>query len=308
MRILYAILGVCFCLGAQDEVTFRTGVSLVHVDAEATTVDGRLIDHLTAADFRILDEGKPQQITAFSAEEQPLDLILLFDVSGSMRAVVQDVALAAHEGLRELRPGDRVMVMVFNSHSWTLAPFTEDLNAVARTLESDLIHQRFGGGTLIQSAVDDAAIRLKSEKRNERRRAVLIVTDNMGMRTRREETVVRDYWEADAILSGLIIANPKYQAMNTISTIMGPQHLLLQAGMKGIADKTGGDAIKSNDPGRGFQDMMRRIRSRYSLYYALPQDKPGKPHTIRVELTGDAARKYPKSVVRARKGYQIPAV
>jgi VWFA-related protein len=307
MRTLLAILAFCLCSGAQDDVTFRAGVSLVHVDAEVTSADGRLLSGFKQADFRVLDDGKAQQIVNFSAEEQPLDLILLFDVSGSMRAVVGEVAGAAHQGLQELRPGDRVCVMAFNSHSWVLAAFTENLDAVTHTLEDDLMRQRFGGGTLIQAAVDDAANRLRSEKRSERRRAVLIVTDNMGTRTRREESVVRDFWEADAILSGLIISNPRYQTMNTVATIMGPQRLLMQAGMKGIADKTGGDAIKSDDPGRAFQDMMHRIRSRYSLYYPLPADKPGKPHTLRVELTGDAQKANPKAVVRARKGYVMPA-
>ena len=129
----------------------------------------------------------------------------------------------------------------------------------------------------------------------------MIVTDNMGTRTRREESVVRDFWEADAILSGLIISNPRYQTMNTVATIMGPQRLLMQAGMKGIADKTGGDAIKSDDPGRAFQDMMHRIRSRYSLYYPLPADKRGKPHTLRVELTGDAQKANPKAIVKSEQ-------
>lgn len=306
MRRLLALLAVCLSAAAQDDVTFRAGVSLVHVDAEVTTADGRLIDKLSAADFRVLDEGKPQKIVQFSTEEQPLDLILLFDVSGSMRAVVQDVSFAAHQGIQELRKGDRVMVMAFNSHSWVVAPFTEDLDAVADTLEHNLLHQRFGGGTLIQSAVDDAAAKLITEKRTERRRAVLIVTDNIGTRTRREETVVRDFWEADAILSGLIIANPRYQAFNTVSTVLGPQRLIMQAGMKGIAEKTGGDAIKSGEPGRAFQDMMHRIRSRYGLYYALPADKPGKARTIRVELAGEAAKANPKAIIRSRRGYIVP--
>ncbi|SPE26699.1 putative von Willebrand factor, type A [Candidatus Sulfopaludibacter sp. SbA3] len=306
MRYLVALMACGLLCRAQDDVTFHAGVSLVHVDAEVTSADGRLLTGFTKADFRLLDEGKPETIANFSADEQPLDLILLFDVSGSMRAVVGEVAASAHEGLQELRKGDRVCVMVFNSRSWALAPFTEDLDAVARTLENDLMRQRFGGGTLIQAAVDAAAERLRAEKRSERRRAVLIVTDNMGMRTMREETVVRDYWEADAILSGLIISNPKFQTMNTIATIMGPQRLLMQAGMKGIAEKTGGDAIKSDDPGRAFQQMMHRIRSRYSLYYPMPTDKPGKPHTIRVELIGEAAKTNPKAVIHARKGYLMP--
>ncbi|HWC95286.1 MAG TPA: VWA domain-containing protein [Candidatus Sulfopaludibacter sp.] len=292
------------CLFAQQQdVTFHAGVSLVHMDVEVTSADGRLVTGLQQSDFKVLDNGKPQPIVHFSSDEEPLDLVLLFDVSGSMRAVVQAVALAAHEGLRELRQGDRVAVMTFNSSSSLLAPFTDNLEKVTETIEHDLIQQRFGGGTHIQTAVDDAAIRLRFLKRDQRRRAVLIVTDNMGVRTRREESVIRDFWEADAILSGVIIHNPRWETVNTVATILGPQRLLTQAGMKGIAEKTGGDTMKSDDPGGAFQQMMHRIRTRYSLYYNLPSDPGTKTRSVRVQLTGDAARQYPQAVVHTRKGY-----
>ena len=290
----------------NDPATFRTGVSLVHVDAEVLDATGALVHNLQKEDFRILDEGKDQPIVSFSSDLEPLDLILLFDVSGSMRAVVAAVAEASRQGLAELQKGDRVSIMVFNSRAWTIAPFSEDLEAVERSIQQDVMSLPFRGGTLIQQAVDDAALRFMKEKHTQRRRAVLIITDNIGVRTRREESVIRDFWEADAILSGLIVSNPTFEKIHTVSVVLGPQNLLMQAGMKGIAQKTGGDAIKSDDPGTAFRDSMRRIRSRYSMYYALPLAKPGSPRTIRVELSSDAAKKYPKSHIRARTGYIVP--
>jgi VWFA-related protein len=292
--------------GAQDSVTFRTAVSLVHVDAEVTSQDGRILTGLHKEDFRVLDERKEQPILQCAAEEQPLDLILLFDISGSMRAVVQEVAEAARQGLRELQAGDRVCVMVFNTQSREIAPFTEDLDAVDRTIQDDVIRLDFGGGTLIQAAVSDAALRFRREPHTERRRAVLIITDNMGTRTRREESVVDEFWESDAILSGLIVRNPGFQTMRTVGIILAPQNLALQAGMKGIAEKTGGDALTANDPGAAFQEAMRRIRTRYSLYYALPEAKPGAKRSITVELTKEATQRFPKARVRARTGYVVP--
>src|SRR5690348_14506474 len=124
---------------AQTAPVFRAGVSLVHVDAEVTSADGRILTGLSKEDFRVFDEGKEQPLVHFSAEEQPLDLILLFDISGSMRAVVAAVAAAAHEGFRELRPGDRVSVMVFNTRTRVMLPFTEDLDAVERTIRTGVL-------------------------------------------------------------------------------------------------------------------------------------------------------------------------
>jgi VWFA-related protein len=289
---------------AQDSAVFRARVNLVHVDAEVVGQDGRILTGLSRDDFRVLDEGRPQTITGFSADEQPLDLILLFDISGSMQLNVQAVGAAARQGFAELRQGDRVAVMVFNTHSRLVAPFTEDLNAVERTIREDVLTLDFGGGTLIQKAVDDAARRFFDEPRTERRRAVLIITDNIGLRTRRDESVVRDFWEADALLSGLIVRNKAFATVHTIGTVLAPQTLLMEAGMKGIAANTGGDAIHADDPGPAFVDMMRRIRSRYSLYYPAPAAKPGQLRTIHVELTADAQKRYPKARVRARHGYR----
>jgi len=306
VRPVVAILCAATVACAQDPVTFRTAVSLVHVDAEVLGQDGRILNGLHKEDFRVFDERKEQPILQFAAEEQPIDLILLFDISGSMRGVVQEVADAARQGLHELQSGDRVCVMVFNTQSREVAPFTEDLDAVDRTIHDDVLGLDFGGGTLIQAAVSDAAMRFRREPHTERRRAVLIITDNMGTRTRREESVVDEFWESDAILSGLIVRNPAFQTMRTVGVILNPTMLAMQAGMKGVAEKTGGDALTANEPGTAFQEAMRRIRTRYSLYYALPEAKPGVTRAIRVELAPDAAKRFPKSRVRARTGYVVP--
>jgi VWFA-related protein len=292
---------------AQEPAVFKTAVSLVHLDAEVTAPDGRVLDGFTRDDFRIFDEGKPQPITHFSAGEEALDLILLFDVSGSMKPKIQEVAAAARQGVEELRKGDRVSVVVFNTHTRVIAPFTEDLEAVQRSIQQDVLALPFGGGTFIQSAVSDSARTLMAQPRTARRRAVLVITDNMGQRTRRESTVVTELWEADALLTGLIVRSELVQTLHRINTSTHPYMLGLEAGVKGIAGKTGGDFIHAGDAGQAFQESMRRIRQRYSLYYAMPDAKPGVHRAIRVELTGDAARRYPKSKVRTRTGYVVPA-
>jgi len=301
-----ALVPLLFALAAfaQEGPVFQSAVSLVHVDVEVTDAEGRVVDTLTRKDFRVFDEREEQAIRHFSKGDEPLDLILLFDISGSMRPKVAEVAAAAREGLHELLAGDRVAVMVFNTRSRLVQPFTEKLDAVERAIH-DVVGMNFGGGTLIQSAVDDAALRFMKEQRTERRRAVLIITDNMGQRTRREASVVRDFWEADAILSGLIVSNKGYQTLRTVGLIMGPQNLLMQAGMKGIAQKTGGDTISADDAATAFPQAMRRIRTRYSLYYPLPPSKPGTSRSIRVELSPEAAGRLPKARVRARLGYVV---
>jgi VWFA-related protein len=305
MRLAAVLLFACGVY-AQDTPVFRTDISLVHVDAEVTAADGRILTGFSKEDFRVLDEGKEQPVLYFSAGQEALDLILLFDVSGSMRPKVEEVAAAAREGVRELRQGDCVAVMVFNTHTRLLMRFTDDLEAVQRSIREDVMGLRFGGGTFIQNAVSETARQFMRQTRTERRRAVLIITDDFGQRTRKESTVVRELWEADALLTGLIVRSKAVETVRTIGTIMHPYLIGLQAGVKGIAEKTGGDFIHAGDAGAAFQESMRRIRNRYSIYYAMPEAKPGSRRVLRVELSEEAAKRFPKARVRARTGYVTP--
>ncbi len=298
---------------AQDDLVFHAGVSLVHVDAEVRGHNERNLTGFSKDDFRVFDEGKEQPVVSFQAEQQPLDVILLFNVSGSMGPKIRSVASAAKAGLNELRNGDRVSVMVFNTKSRVVAPFSENLDAVARSIQNDVLREPFAGGTFIQQGVDDAALRFFHEPRTGRRRAVLIITDNYGVHTRRERSVLRDFWEADTLLSGLILRGRQgrfTRSMDVFTDITVPESLVINhlafAGMQGIAAKTGGDALVSDDPGAAFREMMYRIRNRYSLYYVTPNGQPGNERTIRIELSADARARFPNARVLARRGYIMP--
>ncbi len=294
------------CLSLAQEPVFRADLSLVHVDAEVT--DGtRTLTGFHKEDFVVKDNGRPQPILYFSEDVEPLDLILLFDVSGSMRTNLEGVAVSSSTALAELRQGDRVAVVTFQRTSRIVAPFTEDLTAVANTIRDDVLGGKFGGGTHLLAAVDDAAKYFIQDGKTHRRRAVLILTDNYGQRSRRTMTVVEHLWEADALLSGLIIRSSADKALNTAIAVTSPLTLLLQEGMEGVAEKTGGDTIKAGEPGEAFREAMRRIRLRYSLYYAVPPSKPGEQRRVQVELTADALSRYPGARVRARKGYVAPS-
>ena len=304
MRILAAGIGLAVLCLAQEPPAFKTGVSLVHVDAEVT--DGtRTLTGFHQEDFVIKDNGQPQTIVHFAQENEPLDVILLFDISGSMRPKIQKVAESAHTALAELRSGDRIGVMTFHGRSRLLLPLTDDRHLVEQTINQDIIGGKFGGGTRLLAGVDDAAKYFLQEPKTERRRAVLIMTDNFGQRSRRGSTVVHHLWEADALLSGLIIRSAA-DAVQVAVLLTNPTAAMLSEGMIGVAQKTGGDTVKANDPGEAFREMMRRIRQRYSIYYAMPQGKPGEERKVRVDLSAEALGRNPGGRVRARKGYIMP--
>ncbi len=68
---------------AQDP-TFRVDVNLVRILATVKDSSGRLVGTLEKEDFKLIDNGAPQQIAVFERRtEQPLLVSLLIDNSGS---------------------------------------------------------------------------------------------------------------------------------------------------------------------------------------------------------------------------------
>src|ERR1700682_5605313 len=192
-------------LPAQERPTFQTGVAEVHVDAGVFDFNGRPVTGLVKTDFRVFDDGEEQVLTGFAAEEQKLDLILLFDTSGSMHNQGARIANAAREAFHELREGDRVSVMTFTTGASLVSPFTTDLDSVERDIRG-ILNRPFRGGTQIREAIYEAANYFLASGRSQRRRAILIITDNLGGHRRSEAAVVTNLWEADAVLSGIVVS------------------------------------------------------------------------------------------------------
>jgi VWFA-related protein len=277
---------------------FRTGVSLVRVDAQVT--DGtKGIDHLEKEDFLVKDNGVEQPILYCSQEDQAMDILLLFDSSGSMAPAIRRIAASAHTALMELHEGDRVAVANFNTEAWLIGAFEKDLVAVEDTV-GRVVDLRYGGGTHILSSVYDAATYFVKNADPHRRHAVLIFTDDDGQPSMSERRVVNHLWESDIMLCGLIIETPDSQRHMYTGSPMGSEDML------GVAAKTGGETVNADDPGHAFREMLHRMRMRYSIYYQMPAGKAGSSREVALLLSPRAKAKYPTGQVLARKGYLIP--
>src|SRR5688572_21737809 len=56
----------------QPPVTFRAEVNYVEVDARVLDASGAFIAGLSAKDFQVFEDGKPQQVTIFSVVNLPV--------------------------------------------------------------------------------------------------------------------------------------------------------------------------------------------------------------------------------------------
>ena len=100
---------------AQDvqTPTFRAGTKTVSLYATVTE-GGRLVPGLSREDFEILDDGKPQAVTVFSAEILPITVVVMLDTSGSMTSNIETLKAGAEQFFLRLFKGDRARLGAFN--------------------------------------------------------------------------------------------------------------------------------------------------------------------------------------------------
>src|SRR5580704_5807736 len=68
----------------QQPPTFKAGIQTVSLFATVTDATGRLIPDLEKENFEIFDNNKPQAVTLFTNDVQPIKVVVMLDESGSM--------------------------------------------------------------------------------------------------------------------------------------------------------------------------------------------------------------------------------
>ena len=307
---LVAFLTGWALLRADDDVVFHSDVSLVRVDAQVVDAGNRAIRHLTIDDFIVREEGRPQPIRNFAAEEMPVDVLFLLDVSASMRPHVQRIADASAQALTVLGKDDRMAIMVFDRSTRVRLAFNNSRSEVQREFDRLLRQERFNGGTDITRAMLDAADYVRREGRRDARRAIVILTDDQTEFDRDDAAVSRALTRADAVMCALIapdaMQNRRYPGGGGgggqqrgpwgggpgIGGMGGPLGGIIFPGGGGgrrypggggmgggNQTKSAGTAEIARDSGgdsmsvndaSALEETLSRIRQRYALYFNLP--------------------------------------
>ena len=125
------LLGAAGAAGRQQPVFRGTG-DAVRVFVTVTDGDGRLVTTLTQDDFDVRDEGKPQPITIFDNTPQPIRLIVMLDVSGSMEGNLPLLRAAADRALRAAATAATRRASARSDTTSTISPsFTRDVRRAA---------------------------------------------------------------------------------------------------------------------------------------------------------------------------------
>ncbi|HEY5618049.1 MAG TPA: VWA domain-containing protein [Vicinamibacterales bacterium] len=301
------VMGVLGAAGQQP--VFRGTGDAVRVFVTVTDREGRLITTLSQNDFEVRDEGKPQPITLFDNTPQPIRLIVMLDVSGSMEGNLPLLRAGAEQLFARLRPDDVARVGTFGRDITISPTFTHDVGTLRRTLPDTVAPD---APTPLWRAIDEALDAFGSEK-GEARPVILVLSDgkDSGPISFRERYVsqveIIDRARRDDVMLYAIGMRSRGSRQNQPG--IGPGGLqaalmadLPDAGLALVAEQTGGGYAEigfGQDLGAAFAHIADELHSQYLLGFAPPK-RDGKVHDIDVRVATRGLKP------RARKSYVAP--
>ena len=278
-----ALAGVAVLAQQQP---FRAGTRMVPVVTTVIDAERRLVPSLEQADFSILDNGKPQDITLFQNEVTPFTVVVMLDTSASMTASLGLLNRAAEQFLIRMLPADKGQVGAFNDKIQFSGSFTSDRDDLIGALR-DL---QFGNPTRLWDAVGES---MNVMKEVSGRKVVLVFTDGDDTASRIGLGDCLDRARQDEVMIYAIGLQSEY--FNGQRQVRSKP----DSGLKKAADETGGgyfELKKTDELGPTFSRVAQELHSQYVLGFS-PTVLDGKEHKLEVRL------KKPGLTARARKSY-----
>jgi Ca-activated chloride channel homolog len=292
---------------APPPIQVTTG--LVHLVATVTDRRHNFVTTLDQSDFKVFENGAPQEIRFFGREtDLPLRIALLLDTSNSIRPRLEFEQDAAVDFLNSVirRDKDMAFLMTFDNEPEVIQDYTGDLALLTKAIRK----QRAGGGTALNDAIYRAAEKLSNPPlppgtNPEVRRVLVVISDG--------DDNLSDRALSDAI-EAAIRAEASIYAISTntdwlsLSDKDAPKKMHVEGGDKVLqqfAEQSGGRVFfpyRVDDLEQSFVDIGAELRSQYFIAYS-PTTALVSGQYRKIEV--DTDRK--NLTVRTRKGYYASA-
>ena len=143
---------------------------------------GRIIGNLKREDFDLYEDGVKQEITHFSQQKLPLSILLLFDVSSSVKPIIEQLRVGALQALHHLKPEDEIALMAFAEYAQLIQGFTKNrqliIERIGRVYKTAEVGPR---STRLHEAMSQAALQMnRAANPNNRRVIITATTDNLA--------------------------------------------------------------------------------------------------------------------------------
>ncbi len=286
---------------------------LVNVDAVVTDEEGGFLTGLKKANFRILEDGKPQIITNFTPSgEAPITIVILLEFRANMETqnFLAMVARSwAPEFLRNVKPNDWIALKDFDLHTTLDVDFTHDPQEIMR----ELYHMQVP--LFSEANLFDAVLETIDQLQDvQGKKAILLIATGQDTFSKNTlDKTLKRLRQADVSIYTICLIQYFLNALGSMGTVDTSQ---AYNQVRAFSELTGGQAWNPNMDGE-VPGIMRTIalslRNQYSLgYVPSASSLDGKFHKIKVELTNadgtpfvfnDQKGKKKKFVVYARQGF-----
>jgi Ca-activated chloride channel family protein len=171
---------------ASAQAVIKIDVDLVTVNTTVTDGENRPVTQLGPEHFQIWEDKVEQQIEYFSAEDVPISLGIIFDVSGSMAQKIATARDAAVTFLRNGNPEDEYFLIQFSDRATVSEEFSSDV----ASLQRHIVFTSARGKTAMYDAVYLGLDKLKSG--NNSRKALLLITDGQDNHSHYTASNIKD--------------------------------------------------------------------------------------------------------------------
>jgi VWFA-related protein len=320
----FIIAGALAAFGAGQSPTIQKTAppQSIHVEVEmvslpvvVTNRDGRRVTDLTADDFTVLEDGVQQKISGFNTTDEPVDVLLALDTSGSVQRRLALIQNEAVDFVNQLHPDDEVAVMSFSQDVTLQQDFSIDRNRNARAIRDT----RAGGSTVVYEAVWlglEEVLKPVTE-----RSAFVLFTDGVDTASRKasmqetlelaketKATIYSVYFNTQADMGRGAQQRPMGRGRRgmSIPPIFAPggstsEYQRGRTYLSQLSENSGGkvfDALKMEDLSSAFREIANELASQYSIgYYSTNQKHDGSFRKIEVRVNR------PGLIARTKKGF-----
>ena len=271
---------------------FRSDTRLVVCHTSVIDKNGHLVSGLPKSAFSVTENGAPQEVTVFKAEDIPISLGLVIDNSGSMRDKRAKVEAASVALVKDSNPEDEVFVVNFNEEPFLDLPpgvnFTSDIDVLKQALQR--IDSR--GGTAMRDAIASSIVHLKENAHRDKKVLVVVTDGNDNASQINLENLVKASQQAEVLIYsiGLLAEEDPHAAREA------------KRALNTLADATGAVTFFPKDVTEVdhiAHQVAHDIRNQYTIGYAMPNtEMDGKFRVIKIAVNAPG-----KPAVRTRPGY-----
>lgn len=284
----------------------RLSPQLLRFNASVTDRNGRAIGGMKESDFTVYENGVERQVTKVVPTNEPFNLVLLLDVSGSVEERIDFIRKAARDFLNTASPQDRIAIISFRDDIQVISDFSTDRQMLSRKLE-DI---DAGGATALYDALGYVLANTVKQLRGERTAIVVLSDGDDNKSFVPFPAILEAIMESGALIyplyvpSGLIPEGSVPKPEVTIDPLR-TRYLTLttrahEEGQK-LAEVSGGvyyPIHRLEDLQRAYDDVVVQLRTAYTITYASNSTPSGNPR-VRVRANRDGASVRLSPVVNA---------